>query len=295
MFSAPISLHAETAFELPSSLYESGEGNAWVEANLQGRYAHSFLRGLCFDADGRLWVADTPFGRIFRVSAGGEWQLAARYDGWPTALRFHPDGRLIVADARHGLLALDLATSQLAPFLTHHVSQRFKGIGGIYFSGNGDLYFSDGGQTGLQDASGAVYCLNAAGKLQCLLNNIPGPAGIALAADGSGVLVAAGGDNSVWHLPFAEAGVSRAARHIQLSGGSGPRGLAVDQEGNLLIAHEGLGCAWIFNKRGEPKYRIDSSRGDRVVDLALHPQRPNEVYVLEAHTGVILKASIPMY
>ncbi len=295
MFSTPLSLHTESVFELSSSLYEAGEGNAWVEANLHGNYAHSYLQGLCFDSAANIWVADTAFGRIFRINAAGEWQVVARYDGWPASLCFHADGRLIIGDVRHGLLALDTESGKVSPFLTHRVSQRFKGIADAMFAANGDLYISDCGQTGLHDPSGALYCLATDGKLSCLADNLPGPAGLCLSYDRNSLLLAMQGDNAVWQLPLVDAAVARAGRHLQLSGGSGPRGLAMDQDGSLYVAHDGMGCVWQFNKRGEPKYRIDSSRGDRITDVAIHPHHPHDVYLVEAQSGTILKSTLPMY
>jgi len=51
----------------------------------------------------------------------------------------------------------------------------------------------------------------------------------------------------------------------------------------------------VFDKRGEPKYRVDSSRGDWVTGLAIDPADPRTVLITEAQTGVVLKASLPMY
>jgi gluconolactonase len=295
MFSVPLSLTTETAFELPSHLYESSAGNTWVAANLHGRDTHSFLDGPCFDKTGNLWVTDVPFGRIFRITPTGEWDLIVKYDGWPNGLRFHPDGRLLVADARHGLLIMDIDTRKLAPFLTHHLSQRFMGINDLVFARNGDLYFSDPGQAGLHDARGSVYRLSADGALHRLLDNVPGPSGLALSPDENVLYVAATGDNAVWRAPLIDGGVSKVGRYIQLSGGTGPEGIAIDSDGNLFVAHGGLGCVWQFNKRGEPKYRIDSSRGDWTTHPVIHPDRPDEIFVTESQTGCVLKTTLPMY
>lgn len=295
MFTAPPSITTETIFELPGSLHESSSGNVWVDAHLDHREIHSFLAGPCFDAQGHLWITDIPFGRIFRISPAGEWELMVRYDGWPGGLKFHPDGRLIIADHRHGLLALDVDSRKIAPFVTHYLSQRFKGVNDLIFARNGDLYFTDGGQSGLHDPSGGLYCLKAEGTLQRLLDNLPGPSGLALSPDGYTLWVAVPHDNAIWRMPLAEGGVSRVSRSLQFSGGVGPRGIAANDEGDLFVAHHGLGCVWQFNKRGEPAYRIDSSRGDWTSSLALNPSRPGEIFITEAQTGCVLKATLPMY
>ncbi len=295
MFNAPLSLTTETAFELPAYLHESGEHNSWVEANLHGKDVHSFLAGPCFDADARLWVADLPFGRIFRITPTGEWDLIFKYDGWPNSLKFHPDGRLIIADHRHGLLALDVESRRVSPLITHHLSQRLLGVSDLTFAGNGDLYFSDQGQSGLHDPSGAVYRLRADGSVQQLLTEIPGPAGLALSGDQNFLLVAVTRDNSIWRLPLVDGGASRVGKFVQLSGGTGPGGVTTDSDDNLYVAHHGLGCVWQFDKRGEARYRIDSSRGDWTTHLVKHPHQPNELFITESQTGTVLKATLPLY
>ena len=295
MFNAPLSLTTETAFELPAYLHESGAHNPWVEANLHGRDIHSYLAGPCFDAQGNLWVADLPFGRIFRITRTGEWDLIVKYDGWPNSLKFHPDGRLIIADQRHGLLAMDVESRRMTPLVTHYLSQRFQGVCDLTIGRNGDLFFSDPGQSGLHNPRGAVYRLNADGALVQLLGTVPGPAGLALSSDQNFLFVAAQRDNAIWRVPLVDAGVSRVGKFIQLSGGVGPEGLAVDSDDNLYVAHHGLGCVWQFDKRGESRYRIDSSRGDWLSSLTIHAEHPNELYIADSQTGTLLKATLPLY
>ena len=295
MFNAPLSLTTETAFELPAYLHESGAHNPWVEANLHGKDIHSFLEGPCFDAQGNLWVADIPFGRIFRITPTGEWDLIVKYDGWPNGLKFHPDGRLIIADYRHGLLVLDVESRRISPLLTHYLSQRFKGVKDLTLANNGDVYFTDQGQSGLHDPSGAVYRLRADGSLQQLLSAVPGPSGLALSEDQNFLFVAATRDNAIWRVPLVDGGVSRVGKFIQLSAGTGPDGIAIDHDNCLYVAHHGLGCVGQFDKRGEARYRIDSSRGDWTTNLAIHPGRPNEIYITESQTGTVLKATLPLY
>jgi gluconolactonase len=299
MYSTPLSLTTDTHFELPSFLHESGADNPWSHANLGGRDIHSFLDGPTLDASGHLWVADAPFGRIFRVTPTGEWDLMTKYDGWPTGLKFHADGRLFIADQRHGILQFDVSLRKLTPVVTHFVGQRFLGVSHLLFASNGDLYFSDAGQSGLHAPVGAVYRLTAGGDLQCLIKDVPGPTGLALTANEDMLLLAVAGDNAIWRAPLLEGGVSKVGRYISLSGGwgsrAGPGGIATDSDDNVYVAHQGLGAMWMFDKRGEPKYRVDSSRGDWVTGLTIDPTDPRTLFITEAQTGVVLKASLPMY
>ena len=50
-------------------------------------------------------------------------------------------------------------------------------------------------------------------------------------------------------------GISKAGIFIQLSGSpTGPDGMALDEDGNLVIVHAGFGTVWVFSALGEPLY-----------------------------------------
>ena len=94
-----------------------------------------------FDRDGILYVVDVAWGRIFRVAPNGEVELFVEYDGEPNGLKIHRDGRIFVADYRHGIMVIDPKTRIVTPFLEHAALDRFKGINDLVFASNGDLYF----------------------------------------------------------------------------------------------------------------------------------------------------------
>ena len=60
-------------------------------------------------------------------------------------------------------------------------------------------------------------------------------------------------DNSVWRVPLmADGRPTKVGVFVQLSGGlAGPDGMALDAEGNLAVAHAGLGTVWLFNRIGD--------------------------------------------
>src|SRR6185503_18650165 len=98
--------------------------------------------------------------------------------------------------------------------------------------------------------------------------------------------------NSVWRLPFAPDGtVVRMGVQIQLSGGRGPDGLALDEQGGLAVAHPDMGAVWIFDHRGEPRYRVQSCASDVVTNVAYFD---DSVYITDSGSGSILKARVPV-
>jgi gluconolactonase len=83
--------------------------SSWADANAAGMELDCFLEGPSFDRAGNLYVTDIPFGRIFRISPGGDWTLVTEYDGWPNGLKIHKDGRIFITDYKRGIVLLDAA------------------------------------------------------------------------------------------------------------------------------------------------------------------------------------------
>ena len=73
---------------------------------------------------------------------------------------------------------------------------------------------------------------------------------------------------------------------------AGPDGLAVDEEGNLAVAHAGLGVVWLFSRLGEPIYRIQSSEGLYTTNLAYGGPEGKHVFITESDSGTILRAEL---
>jgi gluconolactonase len=296
MFGAPPEIAAEIWTRLPAQFRDESRRSEWLYARGDGT-AHSFLEGPSFDRAGNLWVTDIPHGRIFRISPAGEWTLAAEYDGEPNGLVFHRDDWAAITDARRGLLRLDPATGAVSPLLPRVRREGFRGLNDCTFAHDGELYFTDQGQTGLHDPVGRVYRLRAgAPQPEMLVANAPSPNGLVLTADGHTLYLAVTRDNAIWRVPLTDdGGVIRVGRFIQLSGGlGGPDGLAMDQAGNLAIAHVGLGCAWLFSRLGEPMLRIRSPAGLSVTNLAYGGEGNAELFMTESESGSILRARMPV-
>jgi gluconolactonase len=80
-----------------------------------------------------------------------------------------------------------------------------------------------------------------------------------------------------------------------LSGGpGGPDGMALDEQGNLAVAHFGLGCVWLFDPHGQPLYRIQSCRGRLTTNVAYGGADGRTMFITEAESGAILCARMPI-
>ena len=268
---------------------------AWADANRGGDPVDCFLEGPSFDRAGNLYVVDIPFGRVFRVSPGGDWTLVTEYDGWPNGLKIHRDGRIFITDYKRGIMLLDPDRGTVTPIIETVRSESFKGVNDLVFSANGDLYFTDQGQTGLHDPTGRVYRYTAAGRLDRLVDTVPSPNGIVLNLRETQLYVGVTRGNAVWRLPlFEDGGVSKVGLFIQLSGGlAGPDGMALDAEGGLIVAQPGM-TVWRFDRVGRPTHHVEPQGECFVTNVAFGGPNGASLFMTDSGSGRILQAAMPV-
>ncbi len=292
MYAAPPTISTTALARLPQEFRKAGGNTPWTEAR-PDKKVDSFLEGPVLDRQGNFFCTDIPFGRIFRVSPEGAFSLVLNYEGEPNGMRLHRDGRAFIADHRRGLLSLDLETRVMKPVLERAWGEGLRGLNDLTFAANGDLYFTDQGQSGLQDPSGRVFRLRTNGVLECVLDRIPSPNGLAFSPDESLLYVAVTRANAVWRLPLDRNGhATKVGVFLHLSGGGGPDGLAVDEAGNLLVAHPGSSSVWVFSPQGEPIHRILSCAGKRPTNITFGGADNRTLYITESESGSILTAQL---
>jgi gluconolactonase len=234
----PRLIETQVFSSMPDQYRRKGVRTEWAAANRPGHPTDCFIEGPSFDANGDLYIVDIPFGRIFKIAPSGEWSLAVEYDGWPNGLKIAADGRILVADYRHGIMELDASAGRMKPVLASRNSESFRGCNDLHIASNGDIYFTDQGQTGLHDPTGRVYRLKTDGRLDCLIDTGVSPNGLVLDPNEAVLFVAMTRDNAVWRLPFMRDGsVSKVGRFCSMFGPSGPDGMTMDSAGRLFVAH----------------------------------------------------------
>jgi gluconolactonase len=300
MYAAPPKLKTEVFARIPDKYRITGRSTRWIDV-MRRAPTDCFLEGPSFDREGNLYVVDVAWGRIFRISPDARVELIAEYEGEPNGLKIHRDGRIFIADYRHGIMLLDAATGRVTPHIDRGTIERFKGVNDLVFASNGDLYFTDQGLTGLQDPTGRLYRLRTNGQLDMVLDCIPSPNGLVLSLDENTVFVNVTRANAVWRVPLLHDGTAfKVGEFIRMSGGGGPDGLAMDKKGNLAVAHLGMGTVWLFSTLGEPLVRILSCTGLLTTNVAYGGPDGRTIYITESETGTILMAQLevpgrPMY
>lgn len=294
IFQPPVRVRTEVHFRVPDS-FRKKQRTAWSDPNRMGQPVDCFIEGPSFDRAGNLYFVDIPFGRIFRLSPQGACDLVVQYDGWPNGLKIHKDGRIVIADYKRGLMVLDPERGEIKPFLINRHSESFKGLNDLVFAANGDCYFTDQGQTGLQDPTGRLYRLSAAGRLDCLCDTIPSPNGVVLNTAENRCFVAVTRQNTVWRVPLlADGSATKVGTFLQLSGGAaGPDGLAMDREDGLYVCHLGIGV-WRFDANGVPTHLFEPCVGHHMTNLAFGGPDNRHLFITESDTGTILRAEAPV-
>lgn len=294
LFAPPKPLETKVFASYPKEWQSATADNEWVNTQpISGSNHKSLLEGPSFDRDGNLFCVDIPNGRILKVSPKGEFSIFLEYDGWPTGLKIHKDGRIFIADAKRGIMVLDPVGAKIAPYLERVGLERFKGVNDLFFAANGDLWFTDQGLTGWQDPTGRLFRVRANGAIDCVLDCIPSPNGLVMNLEEDIVYLAVTRANAVWRVPLMKNGAaSKVGTFIQLSGGGGPDGLALDSQGRLFIAHIGFGIVWVMGKAGEPVWRIDACSGHHATNMAFGSADMKTLYITESNGAKILTAQL---
>lgn len=280
---APHVIAAERVTVLPDHFHWRGEPAAWTRMTRPGMALHSFLEGPCFDGE-RLMVADVPHGRIFAI-CDGEWSVAWDWPGEPHAIR--PCGHgFAVADHSLGLLALNRVGRSHTILVE---GQRFTGLSDLVVARDGGIWFTDSGRSSLSDPSGRVWYRAPDGTVGCVLDRLAYPNGIALDPAERFVYVACTRANAV--LRFATGGAETPPMtgiFLQLSGGLGPDGLAVDKAGRIAVAQAQAGRVYLFDAVGDPLADIRVS-GNWTTAVAFAPD--GALMIVEAQEGAIWRVA----
>ncbi|MBT5186112.1 MAG: SMP-30/gluconolactonase/LRE family protein [Kordiimonadaceae bacterium] len=278
-------LTAELWSKLPNMFHYKGKPTPWVKMTRPGQKLHSFLEGPCFGDLGNMWLVDVPYGRIFRINKNGKWNLHKTYDGEPHSIKHMGDGKFIISDYKKGLLEYN-GTNEFKTLATEFEGQKFKGLSDLTIAPNGDVWFTDSGRTSLSDPTGNVFRYKTDGTLVHVLSNVPYPNGIALSPDGKLVYLAATRANAVWRFlaDYPDPQWPMVGNFVQMSGGLGPDGLAVHENGNLAVAHAQAGRVYVYNIFGDTKAVIELPEGLWVTSVIFNG---DTLYIIEAQTGSV--------
>ena len=160
---------------------------------------------------------------------------------------------------------------------------------GPSFDRDGNLYVVD-------IPFGRVFRVSPGGVFALVAEYDGEPNGLVMNVEENALFVAVTRGNCIWRLPILPDGsTTKVGLFIQLSGGpGGPDGLALDESGNLAVAHLGLGCVWLFDRHGQPLYRVQSCAGRHATNMAYGGPDGRTLFITESESGTILRAAMPV-
>lgn len=270
----------------------------WTELPPELRIAHTpqrhnFLEGPSFDRDGNLYVVDIFGGRVYRISPAGKWDMVIEYDGAPNGLKIHKDGRIFLACRKYGLALLDVKRGRVETIVDGpRRDEKFRGLNDLVFHSSGDVYFTEQGRTGLQDPTGRVWCLRTDGQLETIIDTVPSPNGLVFNPAETELFVAVTRGNCIWWVDMVDP-ARRGALFVQMHA-QGPDGMAMDQAGNVVIAHAYHGAAWIYGRDAAPLFYIKSPSGKMLTNMAYGGLENRTLYMTESASCSILTATLPV-
>jgi sugar lactone lactonase YvrE len=170
------------------------------------------------DGAGRV-VTGLDDGRLLRIDRDGRVEVVADTGGRPLGIELLGDGRLLVCDARRGLLAVDPVTSAVEVLVDRVAGEPMRFCNNAAVAADGTVYFSDSSRrfgidhwrADLLEHSGTGRLLrrDPDGRVEVLLEGLQFANGVALAADESFVAVAETGAYRVTRLWLAGARAGR--------------------------------------------------------------------------------------
>jgi sugar lactone lactonase YvrE len=210
-----------------------------------GRGAEDVVVALSGPDEGAVFTG-TDDGVIHRVSHDGrQVTRVAETCGRPLGIEFLPDGRLLVCDARRGVLAVEPASGRVETLVADIDGRPMRFCNNAAVAADGSIYFSDSSTVhGIdnwkaefleQTRTGRLLRRSGDGRLDVLVDGLAFANGVALAADESYVAVAETAARTV--VRYWLTGPRAGSRDLLVSGLPGyPDNIARGSDGLIWVS-----------------------------------------------------------
>jgi gluconolactonase len=215
-----------------------------------------YCEGVVFDRVGNAYVSDTNHGTIYRIGADHKPVVWAKTPA--------PNGHKILADGTHlvcdkgAVRRFDANGKQLQDASTECDGKPLRAPNDLTIDPKGGFYFTDPGGSNAANPIGTVHYVDPQGKTHKIADGLAFPNGIVLRPDGKTLLVGESEQNRVLEYPVVapgKLGERKVFANLPSKKGeqvaNAPDGMALDEDGNLFIAHYGMRTVQVLSPKGE--------------------------------------------
>jgi gluconolactonase len=259
----------------------------------------NFPEGPVAMPDGSIILVEIERKTLTRVSVDGEVSVIADCGGGPNGAALGPDGKMYICNnggfewsqsgpfKRPGeelakdyvggsIQSVDLATGSVETIYTECDGESLKGPNDIVFDRQGGFYFTDlGKRRGRQIDRGSLFYAKIDGSsITELIHPFDTPNGVGLSADEKKLYVAETNAARLWAFDIESPGVIKKdgpslfwPGHLlhKFNGYERLDSLAVDSEGNVVVATLGTGCVTAISPTGQIRVRVAVPEFDLMV------------------------------
>jgi gluconolactonase len=231
------------------------EGVRAVEVIRTGDYSE----GVVLDHEGNLYFSHEKI--ITKVRQDGSGAATWAETGAPNGHKILADGTHLVCDAsRHAVLRLDANGTFLGNASDRSDGQPLRGPNDLTLdTPNGGFYFTDPGGSDENHLIGTVHYVDSKGVTHTVATGLAFPNGIALRPGGKELLVGESKRNRILAYPVVEPGKLGTLRVLAdlpanpngRADDNQPDGIALDDQGNLFVAHYGMRQVQVVSPEGQ--------------------------------------------
>lgn len=220
---------------------------------------NDYSEGVVVDHDGDLYFSHQKVVTKVYADPARKPEIWAE-TGAPNGHKILADGTHLICDAsRHAVLHLDASARAMAPASDKSDGKPLRGPNDLTLdTPNGGVYFTDPGGSSLATPIGTVHYIDKNKLTHTVVAGLAFPNGIVLRPDGRELLVGESQKNRILAYPVLGPGKLGAPKVLvdlpskgQGQVGNEPDGLALDAEGNLYIAHHGMGQVQVVSPEGK--------------------------------------------
>ena len=251
--------------------------------------------GPAFDRAGNFYHVDWTISSIVKHTPSGERSEFFNTGGIPAGLAFHPDGSLWVADEGeniHGLLRIEPDGSSARIVVNRYHGKPLNGANDLAFDRAGNVYFSDPWGSSADNPIGGFYRYLPDDELELIDSGLAFPNGVAIRPDETYVYLAETYRNRILCYEINSDGTVGPREHFaDTPTPPGPDGMAFDVDGNLYVAHFGLGRVNIFDPTGKLIDAVEVP-GAKVTNCAFGGPDNKTLFITECETHSIYTAEL---